>query len=284
MIDFLLASPPATALGCGLLGLLVGSFLNVVIHRLPRMMDSEWQAQCRELRGEPAAPATTYNLVVPRSSCPQCGHRITAAENIPVVSWLALGGQCRACKARISPRYPLVEALTGLLSGVVAWHFGFSWTLAGGLVLTWALVALAFIDLDTTLLPDDITLPLAWAGLLLNLNAVFVPLADAVIGAAAGYLCLWTVYQAFKLVTGKEGMGFGDFKLLAAIGAFLGWKMLPVVILLSSVVGALVGIGLIVFARHARGKPIPFGPYLAAAGFIGLVWGDALTQYWLSGL
>ena len=284
MIELLQSSTAFLAIVTGLLGLLVGSFLNVVIHRLPKMMEREWAAQCAELRGEELAVPERYNLVVPRSACPSCGHRIGAIENIPVVSWLALRGRCRGCRAPISARYPVVEALTGALSAGMALHFGFGLPLAGALVFTWVLVAAAFIDLDTTLLPDDLTLPLLWLGLLLNLGGTFVPLADAVIGAAAGYMVLWLVYQGFKLLTGKEGMGFGDFKLLAAIGAFLGWKLLPIVILFSSVVGAAVGIALIVFARHGRSTPIPFGPYLAAAGVLALVWGDSLTRQWLASL
>lgn len=284
MIELLQSSAGFLAFVAGLLGLLVGSFLNVVIHRLPKMMEREWAAQCADLRGEAPPPVERYNLVVPRSACPSCGHRIGAIENIPVVSWLALRGRCRGCGAPISPRYPIVEALTGALSAGLALHFGFGLALAGALVFTWVLVAAAFIDLDTTLLPDDLTLPLLWLGLLLNLGGTFVPLPDAVIGAAAGYLVLWLVYQGFKLLTGKEGMGFGDFKLLAAIGAFLGWKLLPIVILFSSVVGATVGIALIVFARHGRSVPIPFGPYLVAAGVLALVWGDTLTRQWLASL
>jgi leader peptidase (prepilin peptidase)/N-methyltransferase len=281
MIELLQTSPLLLALCAGALGLLVGSFLNVVIHRLPKMMEAEWHQQCAELRGEEAAAGPVDNLVVPRSACPACGHRIGALENVPILSWLALRGRCRGCGAPISVRYPLVEGLCGLLSAWLAFRLGPGWALAGALLFTWALIAAAFIDLDTTLLPDDITLPLMWLGLLLNLRATFVPLEDAVIGAAAGYLSLWSVYWLFKLATGKEGMGFGDFKLLAAIGAFLGWKMLPAVILLSSVVGAVVGIGLIVLARHGRGKPIPFGPYLAAAGMLALVWGEHINQRWL---
>jgi leader peptidase (prepilin peptidase)/N-methyltransferase len=282
MIDLFETFPLFAAACVGAFGLLVGSFLNVVIHRLPKMMEAEWHQQCAELRGEEAAVGPSYNLVVPRSACPACSHRIGALENIPILSWLALRGRCRRCGARISVRYPLVEGLCGLLSAWLAFHLGPGWALAGALLFTWALLAAAFIDFDTTLLPDDITLPLMWLGLMLNLRATFVPLEDAVIGAAAGYLSLWSVYWLFKLATGKEGMGFGDFKLLAAIGAFLGWKMLPAVILLSSVVGAVVGIGLIVLARHGRGKPIPFGPYLAAAGMLALVWGEHINQRWLS--
>jgi len=284
MIALVQSSPAFLAIVAGLLGMLVGSFLNVVIHRLPKMMDREWATQCGEIRGETLTAPETYNLVVPRSACPSCGHRIGALQNIPVVSWIALRGKCSACHTPISIRYPLVEALTGALSAGLALHFGYGLALAGALVFAWALVAAAFIDLDTTLLPDDITLPLLWLGLLLNVAGTYVPLSDAVIGAAAGYLILWSVYWGFKLLTGKDGMGFGDFKLLGAIGAFLGWKLLPVVILLSSVVGAVVGISMIVFARHGRGVPIPFGPYLAAAGLLAMVWGTDLVHYWLSSI
>jgi leader peptidase (prepilin peptidase) / N-methyltransferase len=222
-----------------------------------------------------------YNLVVPRSSCPQCGHRITALQNVPIFSWLWLRGRCAGCSARISVRYPIVEAISGILSGYVAWRFGFSLATLGGLILCWTLIAASFIDFDTKLLPDDLTLPLLWAGLLFNLGGVFAPLVSAVIGAMAGYLALWSVYWLFKLLTGKEGMGYGDFKLLAAIGAWLGWQMLPAVILLSSLVGAVVGILLIVLARHGRQVPIPFGPYLAAAGVIAMFWGEAINKAYL---
>jgi len=266
----------------GLLGLCVGSFLNVVIHRLPKMMEQEWQAQCAELRGEPQSETAPLSLARPRSRCPHCGHGITAMENIPLISYLLiLRGKCSGCGQRISPRYPLVELLTGLLSAYVAWHFGPTLQAAAALLLIWALIALAVIDLDTQLLPDSITLPLLWLGLLVNLGGGFVDLASAVLGAMTGYLALWSVYWLFKLATGKEGMGYGDFKLLAALGAWLGWQMLPAIILLSSVVGAIVGIALIVAARHGRNVPIPFGPYLAAAGAIALFWGDTLTQRYL---
>ena len=264
------------------LGLCIGSFLNVVVHRLPKMMEREWREQCAELAGT-SAPATQarYNLVVPRSACPACGARIKALHNVPVFSWLALRGKCAACRARISARYPVVELLAGLIGAYAAWRFGPTLAAAGAMGFGWALLALTVIDLDTQLLPDDITLPLLWAGLLVNMAGAFVPLRSALIGAMAGYLALWLVYWAFKFATGKEGMGYGDFKLLAAIGAWLGWQKLPLVILLSSVVGAAVGIGLMVFARHARDKPIPFGPYLAAAGLIALFWGEDITRRWL---
>ena len=265
-----------------IIGLLVGSFLNVVIHRLPKMMEREWRTQCAELNGaDTTEPSPPYNLLLPRSACPHCGHKIGALENIPVISYLLLRGKCTGCSAPISARYPVVEAVCGLLSGFVAWHFGVGMPALAALLFVWALLALTFIDFDTQLLPDDITLPLLWLGLLFNLSGTFTDLYSAVIGAIAGYLALWSVYWLFKLVTGKEGMGYGDFKLLAVIGAWLGWKMLPLVILLSSLVGAVVGIALIVAARHGRNVPIPFGPYLAGGGLIALFWGQTLTQGYL---
>ena len=281
VVTLLQASPALFIVTCVLLGLCIGSFLNVVIHRMPRIMESRWRAECAELAHQEAPVSERYNLVVPRSSCPSCGHRITALENIPIVSYLALGGKCSACRAPISPRYPVVEALTAALSGYVAWRMGFTVAAAGALLFTWAMIALAFIDFDTFYLPDDITLPLLWAGLLLNLGGTYTALSSAVIGAAAGYICLWLIFWIFKLTTGKEGMGYGDFKLLAAIGAWLGWKMLPLVIVLSSFVGAVVGVLLITLARHGRNVPIPFGPYLALAGLIALLHGEALTRRYL---
>lgn len=278
----MLSAEPALFTGLVfLLGLAVGSFLNVVIHRLPRMLEADWQAQCAELRGEEPKARAAYNLWMPRSACPACGHRIRALENIPLLSWLALRGRCSACGAPISARYPLVELLAAVLSAAAAWKFGITPQLAGALLFIWALIALAFIDLDTTLLPDDLTLPLLWLGLLFNLFGVFTSLNSAVIGAMAGYLALWSVYWLFKLATGKEGMGYGDFKLLSAIGAWLGWELLPLTILLSSLVGALVGIALIVFVRHDRRVPIPFGPYLAGGGLIALFFGVPLMQAYL---
>lgn len=286
-IDFLRAYPYAFVVLCGVLGLLVGSFLNVVIHRLPRMMERDWKLQIndylqRDANAEhPQPDGPKYNLVVPRSACPACGHQITALENIPIISYLALRGKCRGCKAPISARYPLVEAFTGAVSALLAWKFGFGMAAIAAIAFGWAMIALTFIDYDTQLLPDDITLPLMWLGLLLNLNHVFTDLPSAVIGAVVGYLALWSVYWLFKLATGKEGMGYGDFKLLAAIGAWLGWTMLPLVILLSAGVGAIVGISLMVFAKRGRDVPIPFGPYLAAAGFIALLWGKELNSAYL---
>ncbi len=260
---------------------MVGSFLNVVIHRLPRMMELGWQQQCAELRGEEPLAHPPYNLLVPRSACPHCNHTISAWENIPVLSYLLLQGRCKGCGASISPRYPIIEAVSGILSAYAAWHFGFGWAAAGALLFIWALLALTAIDFDTQLLPDDITLPLLWTGLLLNLSGTYTSLPSAVLGAIFGYLALWAVYWLFKLVTGKEGMGYGDFKLLAALGAWLGWQMLPLIILLSSLVGAVVGIVLIVAAKHGRHIPIPFGPYLAGGGLIALFWGQTLTQSYL---
>lgn len=267
----------------GLLGLCIGSFLNVVIHRLPKMMEQDWRAQCAELRGDaPPEAGETLTLARPRSRCPACGHQITALENIPLISYLLiLKGKCSGCGEPISPRYPIIEALTALLSAWTAWHFGPTLQAAGALLLIWSLIALAAIDLDTQLLPDSITLPLIWLGLAFNLAHSYTDLGSAVVGAMAGYLSLWSVFWLFKLLTGKEGMGYGDFKLLAALGAWLGWQMLPSIILLSSLVGALVGITLIVAARHGRNVPIPFGPYLAAAGAIALFWGQSLTERYL---
>lgn len=270
------------ALAAGLLGLCVGSFLNVVIHRLPKMMENDWRIQCAELRGEEAIPTEMLSLAKPRSRCPSCGHRISALENIPLISYLLiLRGKCSGCGTAISARYPIVEALTGLLSAYAAWHFGPTAQAAGALLLLWALIALSGIDLDTQLLPDSITLPLLWLGLAFNLWTTYCDLPSAVIGAMAGYLALWSVFWLFKLVTGKEGMGYGDFKLLAALGAWFGWQMLPAIILLSSIVGAAVGITLIAAARHGRNIPIPFGPYLAAAGVIALFWGQPITRTYL---
>jgi len=262
-------------------GLLFGSFLNVVIHRLPIMMKREWQAQCAELAGAPAPAFEPLSLVAPRSRCPHCGRPVGAMENIPILSYLILGGKCKGCSQPISLRYPVVEAMTGLMFGYAAWHFGPTLAGAAALLFIAIMVALTFIDADTQLLPDDLTLPLLWAGLLLNVAGTFTSLPNAVIGATAGYLALWSVYWLFKLATGKEGMGYGDFKLLAAIGAWLGWTLLPLVILLSSLVGAVVGIALIVLAKHGRSVPIPFGPYLAAAGVIALFWGDSINRSYL---
>jgi leader peptidase (prepilin peptidase)/N-methyltransferase len=283
LYDTFAAQPWLYVSCCVVLGLLVGSFLNVVIHRMPIMLENEARKDCEEMTnpGVEPQPRPAYNLVVPRSACPACGHRITALQNVPLLSWLALRGKCAACGARISARYPVVELAAGLIGAYAAWRYGPTLQALGAMAFGWSLLALAAIDLDTQLLPDDITLPLLWSGLLLNVWGTFVPLSTAVLGAVAGYLALWLVYWGFKLATGKDGMGFGDFKLLAAIGAWLGWQKLPLVILLSSVVGAAVGIALIVLARHGREKPIPFGPYLAAAGLIALFWGELITRRWL---
>jgi leader peptidase (prepilin peptidase)/N-methyltransferase len=273
-------SPDSLFIVCAaVFGLALGSFLNVVIHRLPKMMEAEWRAQCADLEGRPLEEKAAYNLWTPRSHCPACSAQLRIVDNIPIVSYLALRGKCAACGAPISLRYPIVEGLTALLSGLLAWRFG--WGAAGilALLFVWMLIALTFIDADTTLLPDGITLPLLWLGLLANTWNAFVPLQDAVLGAAAGYLILWSIYWLFKLVTGKEGMGYGDFKLLAALGAWMGWKMLLPIILISSVVGAVVGIVLIALARRGREIPIPFGPYLAAAGLIALVYGEPIARF-----
>ena len=265
-----------------LIALMVGSFLNVVIHRLPKMMEVDWQSQCAELRGEPVPESTPYNLWLPRSACTKCGHQITALENIPVFSWAWLRGRCSSCQSPISVRYPLIELLTAVLSAAAAWKWGVSLQTLGAIALIWTLIALAFIDLDTTLLPDSLTLPLLWLGVLFSFGGYFTSLADSIIGAMAGYGVLWSVFWLFKLVTGKDGMGYGDFKLLAAIGAWLGWQMLPVTLLLSSVVGAAVGIAMIVFVKHDRRVPIPFGPYLAGGGLVALFFGSDLTQAYLA--
>jgi leader peptidase (prepilin peptidase)/N-methyltransferase len=262
-------------------GLMVGSFLNVVIHRLPKIMEREWHNNCLDLQGQKIPELAQYTLAKPRSACPNCGHKITALENIPVISYLFLKGRCSSCHANISIRYPLIEALTGMLIGLVSWKFGYTSTTLFAWVFCFALVSLTFIDFDTQLLPDDITLPLLWLGLLFNLNNGFTTLNAAVIGAIAGYMILWSIYWAFKLATGKEGMGYGDFKLLAAIGAWFGWQLLPAVILLSSVLGAIIGISLIVFTKQGRETPMPFGPFLAIGGIAALFLGPQLASYYL---
>ncbi len=278
-----LTEPLATLLVSGIVGVCVGSFLNVVIHRLPKMLDRGWQAQCAELSGEPPPELPTYNLITPRSQCPACGHRITAVENIPVLSFLFLRGRCSACAAPISARYPFIELLTGALTIAAVLRFGVAPTAAAACLLIWSLIALTFIDFDTQLLPDSMTIPLLWGGLLANV-AGFVPgvsLRDAVVGAIAGYVALWTIYWLFKLIRGKEGMGYGDFKLLAALGAWLGWQMLPLIVLLSSFVGAIIGIGLVVFKGRDHQIPLAFGPYLAIAGVIALFFGRSLVSLYL---
>ncbi len=291
IIELLSSNPTFYLVAVGLLGLTVGSFLNVVIHRLPIMMEREWQAHCAETADDNHVSQDaldseknieeTFNLSTPRSRCPHCGHAITARENIPIVSYLWLRGRCSGCDAKISVRYPIIEFVTALLSVTVAWHFGFGWPALAGLLFTWALIALTMIDFDHQLLPDSITLPFLWLGLTLSLWQVFVDSPTAIIGALAGYLSLWTIYWAFKLLTGKEGMGYGDFKLLALLGAWMGWQMLPVIILLSSAVAAIVGITLIVCRGRDRNIPIPFGPYLATAGWIALLWGQDITNAYL---
>jgi leader peptidase (prepilin peptidase)/N-methyltransferase len=293
----LLASSPALFVGaCLVLGLVIGSFLNVVIHRVPIMMDRQWREQCAELEHAdhaatvPATAATKerFNLVVPRSACPACKAQITALQNVPILSYLLLRGRCARCGARISGRYPIVEALTGILSAAVAWKLGFAWPTVAGLVLTWFLVALAFIDIDHQLLPDSLTLPLLWLGLLLSLFApaagmapIPVDMRSSIIGAIAGYLCLWSVYHLFRLLTSKEGMGYGDFKLLAALGAWLGWRMLLPTVLIAAAVGAVVGIALLAARGQNRATPIAFGPFLAAAGWLMLMFGHELVTGYL---
>lgn len=264
------------------LGLLVGSFLNVVIYRLPLMMESRWRKDCCELL-EVAQEQTDkpLNLATPNSHCPNCKAAIKPWQNIPVLSYIMLGGKCANCAVKISPRYPSLELVTGLMTMALAWHFDLSLALLGAALLTWSLISLTMIDVDHQLLPDDITLPLLWLGLLFNLNGAYVSLPEAVIGAIAGYLSLWTVYWVFKLLTGKEGMGYGDFKLLAALGAWLGWQALPMIILLSSLVGAVCGITLMVIKGRGKEIPIPFGPYLAMAGWIALLWGDAIMARYM---
>ncbi len=283
MLDLLAQNPLLAGGYVFLVGLCVGSFLNVVIHRLPLMMERQWRQEATELLAdgaEPvAAPPDKFNLMVPRSRCPSCGHQITALENIPLVSWLVLKGRCSSCKTPISPRYPLVELATALLSLLVFMMLGPTVKTLVALPMTWALISLTMIDFDTQLLPDDITLPLLWAGLLVNMSGVFVPLQQAVIGAMAGYLVLWSVYWLFKLVTGKEGMGYGDFKLLAALGAWLGWTMVPLIVLLSSVVGAVIGVAYLAIRKESA--PFAFGPYIAIAGFIALLWGQPLLHWYL---
>src|SRR5690606_2198008 len=263
LFNYLEQTPSTFVAATFVLGLLVGSFLNVVILRLPRMLEREWRTQCRELLESAAAspaPAERFDLLWPPSHCPDCGHRLRPWENIPLVSYLFLRGRCSGCGARISPRYPLIELITAVLSAGVAWHFGYGLAALAGLVLTWALLALSVIDLEQQILPDVITLPLLWLGLLLSLTGVFSDPQASIIGAAAGYLCLWAIYHGFRLLTGKEGMGYGDFKLLAMLGAWLGWQVLPVIILLSSLTGAVVGIAMVLALGRDRNVPIPFGP------------------------
>ncbi len=285
-LDYLAANPAALILVCVLFGLLVGSFLNVVIHRIPKMMEASWRQEARELLEQPAPKGEEtppiFNLVTPGSHCPHCNHRIRWYENVPVVSWALLKGRCSGCKAAISKRYPIIELLTALVAGLCAWRFGYDPWLIFMLYGSFTLLALAVIDLDTTLLPDDLTYPLLWAGLLAAVLGISpVSLSDAVIGAMAGYLALWSLYWVFKLLTGKEGMGYGDFKLLAALGAWLGWQYLPVVVLLSSVVGLVFAVSMMPSGSVKRDQGIPFGPYLAIAGWIALLWGEAIVSSYL---
>jgi len=281
MTSYLSQDPLVFSLLAGLFGLVVGSFLNVVALRLPVMLHRQWHRQCREvLELDQTDPEEAFNLLTPRSRCPSCGHQIGVLENIPVLSFLWLRGRCSACSAKISWRYPIVESATAVLSFVVAWQFGLGWQAAGALLLTWSLIPLTLIDYDEQLLPDVITLPVLWLGLLLSLGAWFSDPVSSIVGAAAGYLSLWTLYHLFRLLTGKEGMGYGDFKLFALFGAWLGWQYLPQIILLSSLVGALVGIALLCRGRD-RARPIPFGPYLAAAGWISLLWGPTINHAYL---
>ena len=282
MVQFLLENTPLLLAGVFLFGLIVGSFLNVVILRVPPLLEHDWRCQCRELLELPAdeSDAAPPGIALSRSRCPSCGHGITAAENIPVLSYLFLRGKCSACGNRISPRYPLVEFLTAALFLITVWYFGASWQGLAALVLTGFLVALTGIDFDHQLLPDNMTLPLLWLGILVNLNGLFTDLESSVIGALGGYLSLWLIYQLFRLLTGKEGMGYGDFKLMGALGAWLGWQMLPLIVLLSSVVGAAAGLLLMATGRLQRDKPMPFGPFIATAGWIALIWGEHIIAYY----
>ncbi len=270
-----------------LAGLLVGSFLNVVIYRLPVMMARDWKQECLAYLGladDSRTEGEVFNLVLPLSRCPFCNAAIKPYQNIPVVSYVFLRGKCANCAHPIAIRYPLIEAFTAIATFIVAWHFGYSWQTFFAVFLTWSLIALSFIDIDHQLLPDSITLPFMWLGLLLSTFGLFCDSHDSIVGAIAGYTILWGVYQAFKMLTGKEGMGYGDFKLLALFGAWLGWQALPLIIFLSSLVGSIIGIGLIVFSRHDRNIPLPFGPYLAAAGWIALLWGDAINRFYLNSI
>jgi len=290
MLQILAESPVFFLVIVVAVALLVGSFLNVVIYRLPIMMEREWRAQCEELAAHPAGelPEGRFNLSFPRSRCSSCGHMITALQNIPLLSYLYLRGKCANCDAPISRRYPAIESLTAILSAIVAWHFGFGWECLPALLLTWSLIAISVIDIDHQLIPDAISLPLLWIGLGLSLmhplagaEILFIDPKTSIVGALAGYLSLWSIYHLFRLLTGKEGMGYGDFKLLAALGAWLGWQLLPLIILLSAVVGAAVGITMIVVSRHDRNVPIPFGPYLAAAGWIAMLYGPQIVDTYL---
>ncbi len=281
----LTTDPITTIIMIGIIGLIIGSFLNVVIARLPKMMERDWRAQCTEILAQPPTwipPTTPFNLVTPRSHCPHCGHLITAVENIPVLSYLWQRGRCMECRKTIALRYPLVEITSAILAVITAWHFGINWQLAGALVFTWALLAASVIDYDHQLLPDEIILPMLWLGILCNLFGLYTDLESSVIGAMAGYMSLWTVFWIFKVITGKEGMGYGDFKLLAMLGAWAGWQGLLMVVFLSSLVGATVGISLILWHRHQQSQPFAFGPYLAFTGWINLLWGTKIMEWYFS--
>ncbi|HKM38272.1 MAG TPA: A24 family peptidase [Thiopseudomonas sp.] len=282
IIDFWQSHTLVFALTVALLGLLVGSFLNVLVYRLPKMMMRDWRSQAREVLEMPAEEqGETFNLLLPNSSCPHCGHEIRPWENIPLLSWLFLRGRCSSCQGPISKRYPLVELAGGVLAGVIAWQYGVSWDTLAMLVLTWGLLAMSLIDADHQILPDVLVLPLLWLGLILNSFGMFVSLTDAFWGAVIGYMSLWSIFWLFKAVTGKDGMGYGDFKLLALLGAWGGWQILPLTILLSSLVGAVLGVIILRVQRNSLSKPIPFGPYLALAGWIALIWGDQITSGYL---
>jgi len=288
VVELLRASPETFVIVCVTLGLVIGSFLNVVIHRLPKMLKARWRADCEWLENATPQPISPprYDLVYPPSTCPDCAERIGILDNVPVLSYLWLKGQCRHCRHAISVRYPLVELLCGVTSGLVGWHFGFGLEAGIGLLLTWTLIALAGIDLDTQYLPDELTLPLMWAGLVFavglgrDTGAFPVTPEQAIVGAAAGYLSLWSVHHAFRLITGREGFGYGDFKLLAALGAFGGWTVLLPIILLSAMAGSIVGVTLIVLGRHGRREPIPYGPFLAVAGWLTLVFPHEIVAPW----
>jgi len=281
IIDLFLQNTGIFYLFIVLLGLSVGSFLNVVIYRLPLILENDWKSQCRELLELKEQPEKVITLSKPASTCPKCQHKIRIWENIPVISYLFLKGKCSQCHTAISIQYPLIELLTAILSLVVAMTFGVSWQTLFALILTWSLIAMSVIDLHKMILPDDITLPVLWIGLLISVFNIFIDPATSIIGAAAGYLILWSVFQLFKLVTGKEGMGYGDFKLLALFGAWFGWKLLPLIIILSSATGAIIGILMIILSKKERSTPIPFGPYLAIAGWISMIWGQQIITWYL---
>jgi len=283
-IQLLQFQPVIFVIAMALLGLIVGSFLNVVISRLPKMMEQDWHEQCcdlLEIKNE-KRKEQQVSLFFPGSSCPVCHHKITALENIPVISYLYLKGRCKSCKTKISPQYPIIEILTGLTSAYVAWHFGFTLQTLFAVLLTWALICLSMIDLEYSLLPDDITLPFLWLGLTCNIFGVFTDIYSSLIGAILGYSVLWIIFMSFKIVTGKEGMGYGDFKLLSLLGAWFGWQYLPLVILLSSIAASLIGIAMIIFRGREKSTAFPFGPYLAIAGWVTLIWGEELVGIYLN--